>query len=177
MARIEPLAVEEAKGRAKEILEGPLKGKGFNVYRTLAHSPAALEGLLAFSGSLSQGELSAQEREVIALFMGERNGCDYCVAAHTKMAELVGMSDAEILAARRGEMDDARLTALLAFVRALDEKRGFVDDGDIHALIDAGYGEPELIEIVAAYGLNTFTNYLNHVAQTDTDFPPAPSLS
>lgn len=35
----------------------------------------------------------------------------------------------------------------------------------------AGYSEAEIIEIVLLVALNTLTNYVNNVAQTDIDFP------
>ena len=36
---------------------------------------------------------------------------------------------------------------------------------------EAGYGDGELVELVALVALNVLTNYLNEVAQTDIDFP------
>ena len=35
----------------------------------------------------------------------------------------------------------------------------------------AGYSEGEIVEIVANVTANIFTNYFNHVAGTDIDFP------
>ena len=35
----------------------------------------------------------------------------------------------------------------------------------------AGYDDAQLIEIVQYVALNTWTNYINEVAQTDVDFP------
>ena len=36
---------------------------------------------------------------------------------------------------------------------------------------DAGYSEAEVMEIVVHVALNTLTNYVNEVAQTEIDFP------
>jgi len=41
----------------------------------------------------------------------------------------------------------------------------------IAAVKEAGFSDQEIIEIVAAVGLNIFTNYFNDVAQTAIDFP------
>ena len=38
---------------------------------------------------------------------------------------------------------------------------------------DAGYSDPQIIEIVQHVALNVWTNYLNNVAQTEIDFPVA----
>jgi alkylhydroperoxidase family enzyme len=35
----------------------------------------------------------------------------------------------------------------------------------------AGYDDAQIIEIVLHVALNTWTNYINEVAQTDIDFP------
>jgi alkylhydroperoxidase family enzyme len=56
-------------------------------------------------------------------------------------------------------------------------KRGLVDDADIAAVREAGHGDAEIAEVVAHVGLNTFTNYFNHVAGTTLDFPKVPALS
>ena len=36
---------------------------------------------------------------------------------------------------------------------------------------EAGFGESEIVEIIATVAINTFTNYFNHIAQTENDFP------
>jgi alkylhydroperoxidase family enzyme len=36
---------------------------------------------------------------------------------------------------------------------------------------DAGFSEAEVLEITAVVAFNIFTNYFNHVADTDVDFP------
>ena len=38
----------------------------------------------------------------------------------------------------------------------------------------AGYDDGQIAEIVANVALNLFTNYFNHVAGTEVDFPVAP---
>jgi alkylhydroperoxidase family enzyme len=41
----------------------------------------------------------------------------------------------------------------------------------VRAVKDAGYSDAEVMEIVAHVALNTLTNYVNEVAQTEIDFP------
>jgi hypothetical protein len=48
---------------------------------------------------------------------------------------------------------------------------GHVSDADLASVKAAGYSEAEIIEIVLLVALNTLTNYVNNVAQTDIDFP------
>jgi alkylhydroperoxidase family enzyme len=35
----------------------------------------------------------------------------------------------------------------------------------------AGYDDAEILEIIATVAINIFTNYFNHVALTEVDFP------
>ena len=46
-----------------------------------------------------------------------------------------------------------------------------LSDEDIAAARVAGLTEPDIVETVANVVANIFTNYLNHVANTDIDFP------
>ncbi len=50
-------------------------------------------------------------------------------------------------------------------------QRGHISDADLQAVKSAGYTDAEVIEIVQHVALNTWTNYINEVAQTDIDFP------
>ena len=56
-------------------------------------------------------------------------------------------------------------------------EQGSVSDEDIHRARAMGYSDGEICEIVASVALNLFTNYFNHVAETDIDLPVAPALS
>ena len=176
MARLHVVDPAAAAPAAKEIFDGPLKGKHFNIFKGLANSPAALQAYLNLSGAVGGGSLSAQERELIALSVGQANNCGYCVAAHTAIGAGAGLSADQILAARRGSVADTKHDALVKFTLALHEKRGFVSDADLASFRKAGYGDGHVAEVVACYALNVFTNYFNHVNDTAIDFPAAPAI-
>jgi len=63
----------------------------------------------------------------------------------------------------------------LHFGRKLVETRGQVSDGDVDAVRRAGLSDGEIAE-VAGVALNIFSNYFNHVAATDIDFPKEEAL-
>ncbi len=176
MPRLKIVDPATAEGKVKELFDGPLKLKKINIYKTLANSPAALDALTQMGDCLAEGVLSAKEREVIALAIGENTGCEYCVAAHTVVGKMAGMSIEETIAARRGKLNDPKLNALATFVLALHEKRGWMSDEDVAAFRDAGYGDAHIGEVIAVYALNILTNYINHVNQTEIDFPEPPPL-
>ncbi len=176
MPRMTTIEPANATGRVKEIFEGPLKGKTFNIFKTMAHSPAALDAYLGLSGALNKGVLSGKEREVIQLAIGQANNCDYCAAAHTAIGKGMGLTDAQTIEARRGTLSDPKLDSLAKFALKIQEKRGFVSDADVAALKGAGYNDAAVAEVVANYALAIYTNYFNHVNQTAVDFPAAPKI-
>jgi uncharacterized peroxidase-related enzyme len=178
MARIEPLDPRSATGESKELLDGIAQqnGKAINIQRVLAHSPVALQAYLGINGALAQGSLSPGLRERIALVVAQENGCGYCLAAHTFLGGKAGLSEDEILAARRGEAGDEKERAVVEFAQTMVRERANVSDGDVQRLRDAGLFEGEVVEAVANVVLNIFTNYINHVADTPVDFPAAAEL-
>jgi uncharacterized peroxidase-related enzyme len=173
MPRIKAIEPDEATGRVKELLDGINDKYGMvpNLARTLANSPAALQGYLAFGEALEDSALSAKLREQIALTVSQANGCGYCVAAHCAIGKSVGLSDSELTDARQSSSPDHKVDAALRFALQLVETRGWVDDEDLDRVRRAGHGDAEITEIVAIVAWKTFANYFNHVAGTDVDFP------
>lgn len=179
MSYIEAFALELAPANSQPLLAAVQKQIGAvpNMFRTFAHSPAALEGYLDLSGALARGALNPATRERIALAVAEINGCGYCLAAHTYLGRNVAkLSDSEIEANRQGTSSNARAAAAVAFAARIVADRGHVGADQINAVRSAGYTDAEIVEIIAHVALNTLTNYLNEVAGTAVDFPTAPAL-
>ncbi|MCH9654561.1 MAG: carboxymuconolactone decarboxylase family protein [Planctomycetes bacterium] len=178
MQRLNSVSPETAEGKAKTLLDGVKAKLGItpNIMKTMANSPAVLDAYLKFSGSLGSGELTAANREQIALNVSEFNQCGYCLAAHSAIGESLGLTEEEIQSNRSGTDSDEKTKALMNLSRKIVEKRGFVSDQDIQEFRDAGYGDAEITEVVANVALNIFTNYFNHLAQTEVDFPEAKPL-
>ncbi|OWP50125.1 carboxymuconolactone decarboxylase family protein [Pseudomonas nitroreducens] len=170
MTRIAALSLDQAPAASRAALEGVRKGLGFipNAFKTLAHSPAALNGYLGLAQALGKSSLSAAEREVVALATSQVNGCDYCLAAHSFFGAKAGLSDEAISQARQGT-----LSAVAVLAREITESRGQLRDEQIAAAREAGLGDSKIVEVVAQITLLTLTNYLNNVATTDIDFPPS----
>src|SRR5215831_13955125 len=179
MERITPVNPQTVQGRAKELLDAVKAKLGLvpNMARSMAVSPPVLEADLGFIAALGHGVLPARVREQLALDVGEANHCDYCVSAHSALGQRAGLTEQDVLDSRRGASADPKADVLLRFARPVVEKRGLVEDADIAAVREAGYGDAELAEVVAHVGLNIFTNYFNNVAGTAIDFPKAPALS
>jgi uncharacterized peroxidase-related enzyme len=175
MSRIPtPATIDSAPAAARPLLEAVLKQLGVvpNLFRLVANSPAALEGYLGLAGALSKGALPAPTRERIALAVAEINGCNYCLSAHTYLGKHIAkLDDAEITANRNGTSNEPKAAAAVRFAAKIARERGHVSVSDLRAVKLAGYDDAQVIEIVLHVALNTWTNYINEVAQTDIDFP------
>jgi len=169
MSRIPALTLEQAPAASVPLLEGVKKSIGIlpNVFKTLAHSPAALGSYLQFSQAFGKNSLSAVERESIALATSQVNECEYCLAAHTLFGGKAGMSAESIRSARDGKLD-----AYTTLARQISSSHGRVNDADLAAARAAGLTDAKIIEVVMQVALLTVTNYVNNVAATDVDFPP-----
>jgi uncharacterized peroxidase-related enzyme len=169
-----PASIEAAPAASQPLLQAVKKllGSVPNLFRLVANSPAALEGYLGLNGALGKGALPAATRERIALAVAEVNACGYCLSAHTYLGKHVAkLNDAEIDANRDGKSLDAFANAAVHFAVQVTQQRGHVSDADLQAVRAAGYSDEQIIEIVQHVALNTWTNYINSVAQTDIDFP------
>lgn len=175
MSRIPtPASIEAAPAAAQPLLVAVKQQLGVvpNLFRLVATSPAALQGYLGLNGALAKGSLDARTRERIALAVAEINGCSYCLSAHTYLGKnLAKLDDAEILANRRGTSTDAKADAAVRFAAKIARHRGQVGDADLQAVKAAGYDDAQIVEIVLHVALNTLTNYVNEVLQTEIDFP------
>lgn len=171
--RLSAIQTEAATGKARQLLDAvqtKLKVTP-NMTRVMANSPAVLEGYLNFSGALAGGSLSAKLREEIALEVGEQNGCQYCVSAHTAIGKMTGLTDREIQAARDALAEDPKSAAALQFAREVVARRGAVSEADFAAARGAGLTDTDIAEIIAHVALNIFTNYFNIAAGVAVDFP------
>lgn len=179
MSRLKAVTNASADRKSRGLLEGVEMKLGMvpNIMRTMANSPATLEAYLAFSNAMATGSLSAKLREQIALVVGETNKCEYCLAAHAALGRRAGLNDDEVTASRRGESADQKTAAVLTFAGKVVAERGRVADEDIASLRTAGLSDGEIAEVVSNVALNLFTNYFNHVALTEVDFPRVPALN
>jgi uncharacterized peroxidase-related enzyme len=180
MTRIVTPTADNTPAASMPLLDAVNKQLGVipNLMKVVGNSPAALEGYLSLSGALGKGTLGAKTGERIALAVAELNGCNYCLSAHSYLAaNLAKLDAAEIEANRRGSSDDAKAAAAVLFATQVVKARGHVVDADVAAVKAAGFSQGEIIEIVVHVALNTLTNYVNEVAQTEIDFPVAAALS
>lgn len=173
MSRLSTIDPAEATGKSKELLEAVQAKLKItpNMTKVMANSPAVLQAYLAFSGALREGALDPKLQEQLALVVGQSNGCEYCVSAHSAIGKAVGLADTEIRAGRAGQSDSTRTEAALRFAQQIVELKGIVPESAIAVVRNAGFSDAEIAEIIANVALNVFTNYFNNAVAVEVDFP------
>jgi uncharacterized peroxidase-related enzyme len=173
MSRIAPVVLSNVDAKVASTLTQVKARVGMlpNLFATLAHAPVALDGYLSLSKMLSRGRLSARQREILALAVGQENECQYCLSAHTASAKAAGVSEVAALKARGGDGEDPFERALASFAKKIVHQRGHVADDDIENARKAGIDDGLMMEVVANVAVNTLTNYANELAGTEIDFP------
>ena len=156
MSRITRLDPEAATGRAKELLDAVKE----QARPRPEHDPG--DGQLprppstatcSSAGRWRKGALPAKVREQIALAVAQANGCDYCLAAHSAVGKMVGLTADQIRDSRLGTAVDPKADALIRFARKVVETRGRVSDADLDDVREAGFDDGAIAEVVANVAL------------------------
>lgn len=159
---------------SKPVLKQAKEKYGFalNLFGVMAESPAALKAYTTLSGILDEdAELDAKEQQIVMLATSEFNGCGYCMAAHSTVAEkMAGVPEGIVNALRDGrEPDDAKAKALVRFAKSALEHRGWIPEAEQEAFLDAGFSQRAVLDVVTILALKTLSNYTNHLADTPLD--------
>jgi uncharacterized peroxidase-related enzyme len=170
MPRLHLVDPNTETGPGVDLLNGPLKAKQINIFKGIANNANVLKALLEFGQGIKNA-LTGPEHEVIALVCAEKRHCEYCTAAHTMVAKSVGLDEETSARIRQGQVGDPRQQALIDFTIATIETDGFVTDEQLESFKAAGFDDAAIVEVVAAIAYNTFTNLINHVNDTEIDFP------
>jgi uncharacterized peroxidase-related enzyme len=174
MSRIPVPAIEHVPAESQTLLASVKSRLGTvpNMYRIIAHSPAALEAFVSFYSALDKGDVNQLTRERIALAVAEANGSDYCLSAQTHRVRKGAMlDDAEITANRSGASNDIKADAAVRFAAKLARECGQVSEADVETMKRAGYSDAEIVEVIANVAINVFVNIINEALKTDIDFP------
>lgn len=176
---IAPATIETATGEVKEILENTKRRLGFvpNMYGYMGKLPGILTAYTStYDAFRKTSGFTPAEQEVVFLTISRTNGCSYCMAAHSMIADKMSGVPADVLAAVRAThpLPDAKLQALSTFSQVMVEARGNPGKSAIDAFLAAGYGEQQVLGVILAIACKTFSNYVNHLAATPIDAVFAP---
>lgn len=171
---LKPVAHDTAQGAQKEVLDTALKQVGFipNMYANMANVSGILSTYLhGYDQFRKQSGLKPAEQEVVFLAISQTNGCKYCTAAHSMIADKMSGVPADVLQAiRAGQpIADTRLAALFALTQDLVKNLGQPAPAKVQAFLDAGFEEKHLLNIILAISVKVLSNYSNHAFGTEVD--------
>jgi len=158
--------------KKQEILDKVKQGFGFipNVIEGLAESPAAATVYLEGMKILGEGSLNEQERQTAILTISKLRNCDYCVAAHSVLANNAGLSRENIDFLKAGRAPkNANLATIFEATSLLLEKQGWLSEEDLSSFSEKGLDRSKIFELIAIIAMKTITNYVNHINKTEVD--------
>ena len=166
--------LETADDRAKPVLDKALAQVGFipNMYAGMANSPGLLNTYLnGYAAFREQSGFTPPEQEVVFLTISRENGCDYCMAAHSMIADVMSKVPPDVTnAIRKGTpIADPKLAALSKFAQTMVVHRGLPSRKNAEKFLAAGYTERHILEIILAIAVKTLSNYSNHLLHTPVD--------
>jgi AhpD family alkylhydroperoxidase len=141
-----------------------------NLMRTFANNPAVLRAWLHLAQTLST-TFTPQLQQQIAVAVAQANACPYCLAANVAFGQAVGVSDADLDAARYGTAADPHAAALVGFAASVVVHRGHLTDTHLASARAAGATDSDLVAVIGLIAMNTMMNYTNNVAETEIDWP------
>ncbi|MCG6112393.1 MAG: carboxymuconolactone decarboxylase family protein [Paracoccus sp.] len=169
-----PETLDTATGEAQTLLANAKSKLGFvpNMYGYMAILPPVLGTYMsAYDAFRSQAGLTPAEQETVFLSVSRANGCTYCTAAHSMIADKISKVPADSLAALRDgtTLPDPKLQAVAQFTQAMVVSHGNPGKAAVDDFLAAGFGHQQVMGIVLAIACKTLSNYTNHLAATPVD--------
>lgn len=166
--------IEDAPEESRRLIEAARRKFGMvpNLYRSMAHSPGLLATYIdGYDRFRAQSGFTPAEQEVVLLTISRYNECDYCIAAHSFVADTASQVPVDVTDAIRDDraIDDPRLAALSAFTRVLLETGGHPSASDVEEFVGAGFTHAQVLEVVLGIAVKTLSNYVNHIVGTPVD--------
>ncbi len=168
------ISLDTANADAKSLLESAQAKMGMvpNMYGYMANFPALLETYgVGYDLFRTKSGFTPVEQEVVFLSISYQNACDYCMAAHSFVADNASKVPFDVTDAIRAgrPIEDARLEALSTTAKAIVAGRGYVDADTLKVFLGAGYGETQYLALLLAVSVKTISNYANHYFRTPVD--------
>lgn len=159
---------------SKNILEVTKAKMGFapNMYLKMGYNPALLDSYVyTYNNFRNNAGFSPVEQEVILLSVALENGCPYCMAAHSYVADNMTKVPTEITDAIRNNtpIPDSKLAILSKLTKELTRNRGRVNADLIQEFINEGYTENHVLGIIIGIAVKTMSNYTNHNTEPEVD--------
>lgn len=172
--KLSPKTLDNAEPQQREILEQAKAQLGFvpNMYAGMVNSPGLLQTYLdGYQRFREHSGFNPAEQEVVFLTISRENGCRYCMAAHSTIADNMSKVPTEVTNAIRDgrAIPDPKLAALSDFTRTMVASRSLPTAREVDDFLNAGYREQHILDIILAIAVKTLSNYSNHLFHTPVD--------
>lgn len=165
-------SVETVPEASKQMLQSVKDKYGLvpNILGAMSAAPSALKAYMDISGAISQGTLTAIEQQIVQMTVNKFNGCHYCLAAHTMIADLTKLAPEDMLALRDSKpLSSSKYEALRRFTQVMLEKRGSVSDDDLSLFVAAGYTREQSFEVITSIARKMLSNYAVKMVEPPLD--------
>ncbi len=173
MARVKTLSgadvPESAKARFDEVTGyGPFA----SLAGAMAQRPPILNNVFGLLGDLrDEGVLDRRSLELALVAVSKLNACDYCVAHHSPMLNVIGASKhaiENILDYDNVDEFDAKDRLVIEYARQVTMDPNRVRDG-VFDRLHRYFGEPEIVELTWRIAMCGAFNRFNDVLQLDIE--------
>jgi len=159
---------------SQEIFDKTQRGLGFipNMYKSMGNNPALLDAYTySYNSFRANSGFNSVEQEVVFLSVAYENNCEYCMAAHSFIGDMMTKVPTEVTNAIRDgkQIQDAKLAALSKLTRSLTATRGNVTKEEVNDFLAVGYTEVHVLGIIAGIAVKTMSNYSNHITNPELD--------
>jgi alkylhydroperoxidase family enzyme len=161
-----PYADEDPRDEHVEAILARLPEPRINLFRMLANAPALIGPALRLGEAiLTKSELDVRLRELVILHAARLTGTEYEWVQHEGIARLVGVSEEDIDAVDRGEID--RWPAL-RLVSALLDDNG-TPAPELVREVESALGRAQLVEVMLVAGYYAMLGGVMRAVRLDVD--------
>jgi alkylhydroperoxidase family enzyme len=182
LARVTMIAPEAAAGAARRVYDQVLAqwGRISNFSRVLAHQPATLEGWALANDAIRLANLKADPdyvtiQQLVIIKTSSLNQSAYCLSHNVPLGRKMGLSDAQIAAARGDDymaspLFDERQKAALRWAEVVT-KMTARDDEAAFAAMKRHFSEQQIVELTVFCGMWNYSNRLCEALHVDLERP------
>lgn len=169
-----PLAPENARPEVAARLSEVEAQMGLipNMYANMANSPGLFNSYLdGYASFRKLSGFSAVQQEVIFLTISRYFECEYCMAAHSTIADKVSKVPTEVTDAIRDDtqIPDPELAVLADLTKDLLTSSGRPSETTVSKFTTAGFTHAQVLDVVHAISVKVLSNWTNHLFETEVD--------
>lgn len=157
---------------SKTLLDNSFEAFGMipNLHAVMAESPQLLKAYQRVHQLFSNSSLDKNELTIVWQTINKAHNCNYCIPAHSAVAQMMGADPAVDEAIRSGTvLPTKKMEVLREITLAMVEQRGKLEDPQLEKFFSVGYKKQQLLDIILGISQKVMSNYTNHIAKTSID--------